>query len=163
MNSSSDMGRGELIRLEEMTLRHLNEVMDIELLAYPFPWSRSMFQSSIASKDECFVLFLEDNLIGYSILNYILDETHLLNICIHPNYEGMGYGRKLLRCLIGKALKRKSSMFFLEVRESNLRAINLYFSEGFNEVGVRRNYYPSKQGREDAVLMTLDLTIDAHV
>ena len=141
----------------------LEDVMKIECSAYEFPWTRSMFSSSLSSKDECSLLYVENVLVGYAIVSYILDEAHLLNICISPKYEGLGFGRILLRRLISKALEKRSLCFFLEVRSSNARAINLYFSEGFNEVGVRPNYYPSKKGREDAVLMTLDLSVDVMV
>lgn len=141
----------------------LDDVMEIERSAYEFPWTHSMFGSSLSSKDECSLLYVENILVGYAIVSYILDEAHLLNICISPKFEGLGLGRILLRRLVAKALEKRSLCFFLEVRSSNDRAINLYFSEGFNEVGVRPNYYPSKKGREDAVLMTLDLSVDVMV
>jgi ribosomal-protein-alanine N-acetyltransferase len=86
----------------------------------------------------------------------------LLNLCIDPEYAGQGFGRFLLKEMIRRALERKCMMFFLEVRVSNTHAINLYFSEGFNEVGIRPNYYPAGNGREDAMLMTLDLSVDLY-
>lgn len=152
-----------LYDIRVMESSKLEDVMEIERSAYEFPWTRSMFSSSLSSKDKCSLLYVENRLVGYAIVSYILDEAHLLNICISPQFEGLGLGRILLRKLIAEALEKRSLCFFLEVRSSNARAINLYFSEGFNEVGVRPNYYPSKKGREDAVLMTLDLSVDAVV
>jgi ribosomal-protein-alanine acetyltransferase len=141
----------------------LDEVMVVERLAYPIPWTRSMFETSLASSDECWVLMIDGEIAGYAIVSYILDEAHLLNICIHPNYFRQGLGRKLLQYLIARALDKRKNVFFLEVRISNQSAIDLYFSEGFNEVGVRPNYYPAKSGKEDAVLMTLELSVDERV
>lgn len=149
--------------VSKMESSNLDEVMEIERSAYEFPWTKSMFSTSLSSSDSCNLLYVENTLVGYAIVSYILDEAHLLNICISPKYEGLGYGRVLLREVIVKAREKKSIWFFLEVRSSNSRAINLYFSEGFNEVGVRPNYYPSKVGKEDAVLMTLDLSVDVIV
>tara|TARA_R110001592_G_scaffold362972_1_gene679093 strand:+ start:3693 stop:4184 length:492 start_codon:yes stop_codon:yes gene_type:complete len=153
----------ETLILDEMQYEHLDDVMAIEYKAYPFPWKRSMFETSLSSKDACLILIADQKIIGYAIVNYILDETHLLNICISSEYENMGLGRMLLGQIVLLSIEKKSTMFFLEVRRSNSRAINLYFSEGFNEVGVRPNYYPSNKGREDAILMTLDLSVDITV
>ncbi len=150
----------DLLVLDSMQNKHLDEVMEIERQAYPFPWKRSMFATSLSSKDKCLILTGDQKIIGYAVISFVLDEAHLLNICIGPEYESKGLGRQLLRQVVLLAIENKSTMFFLEVRRSNERAINLYFSEGFNEVGVRPNYYPSDRGREDAILMTLDLSID---
>lgn len=150
----------ESLVLDCMLDVHLDDVMVIERLAYPYPWARNMFVTSLSSKDICLILVADQKLVGYAVVNYILDEAHLLNICINPEFSSMGLGRLLLRELILAAIAKNSAMFFLEVRSSNTRAASLYFSEGFNEVGVRPNYYPSDKGREDAILMTLDLSVD---
>jgi ribosomal-protein-alanine N-acetyltransferase len=149
--------------LDTMQIEHLEDVMVIENQAYPFPWTRSMFISSLSSKDVCLSLIADQKIIGYAIFNYIMDETHLLNICISSDYQCMGLGRLLLRQIVLLSIEKRSAMFFLEVRRSNTHAIDLYFSEGFNEVGVRPNYYPSEKGSEDAILMTLDLSIDITI
>lgn len=150
------------LSVESMQSSHLHEIMCIERLAYPFPWRQSMFESSLASRDDCRVIVLDGELLGYSVVSYILDEAHLLNLCISPGYSGQGLGRFLLKTMIQRALEKKCMMFFLEVRVSNTSAINLYFSEGFNEVGIRPNYYPAENGREDAMLMTLDMSVDLY-
>jgi len=151
------------VQIESMQVNDLARVMEIECLAYPIPWSLSLFEASLSSADECWVLVLNNSIKGYVIISNILDEAHLLNICIHPQESGKGLGRSLLKFVIQKAVSRKASMFFLEVRISNQHAIDLYFSEGFNEVGIRPNYYPANKGREDALLMTLELSVDQYI
>lgn len=162
MTSSQFLISGFPLSLENMRLEQMTEIMFIERLAYPFPWTQTMFESSLASSDDCKVLISDGKILGYCVVSYILDEAHLLNLCIHPDYSGQGLGRFLLSAMKEIALERKCSMFFLEVRTSNSHAINLYFSEGFNEVGLRPNYYPAEHGREDALLMTLDLSLDLY-
>jgi ribosomal-protein-alanine acetyltransferase len=143
-------------------LSDISDVLEIERRAYPIPWTQKMLETSLG-KDDCFGVESGGVLVGYALVSYILDEAHLLNICIDPRYKRKGYGRKLLQFVVAKAIEKSSSTFFLEVRESNRSAIELYFSEGFNEVGVRPDYYPAKDGREDAVLMTLELSVDIQV
>ena len=151
------------IQINVMQVSSLACVMEIEKLAYAITWARSLFETSLSSADECWVLVLNGSIKGYVIISNVLDEAHLLNICIHPKESGKGLGRHLLKFVIEKAISRKASMFFLEVRVSNQHAIDLYFSEGFNEVGVRPNYYPASKGREDALLMTLELSVDHYI
>lgn len=137
----------------------LDRTLVVENAAYPIPWSRKNFEDCLKAKNQCSVFYSEDHVLGHSIVSYILDEAHLLNICIDPRYWGKGFGRFYLRHLIDAARERSCKMFFLEVRASNSAAIHLYHSEGFNEVGLRKAYYPSGNGREDAILMTLDLSV----
>lgn len=140
----------------------LPKVMQIERASYPIPWSENVFSECVRGNNLCYVLANGDEIVGYAVISVILDETHLLNLCVAPEYGRRGYGRYFLKHLIREANERESSMFFLEVRASNEAARQLYFSEGFNEVGIRPNYYPAKTGREDAVLMTLELRLDRY-
>jgi ribosomal-protein-alanine N-acetyltransferase len=87
----------------------------------------------------------------------VLDEAHLLNVSVSQSYQGQGLGRALLAHMIGVAKRRLAANMFLEVRASNTKAIGLYETMGFCEMGIRRHYYPASQGREDAVLMGLAL------
>ena len=160
MNSLDNSLSTNVIRPLEMI--DLDQIFDIEQRAYPLPWTRSMIEKSLG-KDDCLGLRFDGALVAYAFVSYVLDEAHLLNICVDPRHTRKGFGRGLLRFLIDRAIKRSVSTFFLEVRASNIQAIDLYFSEGFNEVGVRPNYYPASQGREDAVLMTLELSVEALV
>ena len=84
-------------------------------------------------------------------------EAHLLNVCIHPDHQGNGFGRQLVKFLIDCARLKNAQRVFLEVRPSNLVAYKLYESIGFNEIGIRENYYPSYLGREDALVLGKEL------
>lgn len=150
--------------LRPMLVSDLDVVLDIERQAYPIPWSRGVFEDCLENKrNECLVYLVAGQVCGYAIISHVLDETHLLNLCVSPALSGQGKGRALLKELIRIAIERSSTSFFLEVRASNQVAIALYHSEGFNEVGVRPNYYPAENGREDAVLMTLEMSLDQYV
>lgn len=154
----STVSANKVVRL--MQLCDLGEVMLNERDAYPIPWSEGVMSECIAGRNLCYVLEADDVLVGHAVLMLVADETHLLNICINTANANRGFGRFFLNYLISDARARKSAVFFLEVRVSNEVATELYFSEGFNEVGIRPNYYPASSGREDARLMTLDLSID---
>jgi len=153
------------IMIKVIDIQDLSEVMEVERLSYSIPWSESVFEDSIKGSNECWLIEYQGKGCGHAVVSNVLDEVHLLNICIAPKFANQGLGRVLLQYLISKAIERKAKMFFLEVRASNKSAIHLYFSEGFNEVGLRPNYYPSEsgKGREDALLMTLELFVDQYV
>ena len=84
-------------------------------------------------------------------------ECHLLNLCVHPDWQGRGLGRRLLLRLFAIGKANNADTAFLEVRASNRRAIALYESEGFCEIGLRRGYYPAGDKREDAIVMARPL------
>lgn len=142
-----------------MLASNLERVLSVERAAYPIPWSKKNFEDCLEARNDCSIFYSGEYVLGHAVVSYILDEAHLLNICIDPRYWGKGFGRFYLRRLIDVAKERASQMFFLEVRASNTAAIHLYHSEGFNEVGLRKGYYPAHGGREDAILMTLDLSV----
>ena len=87
----------------------------------------------------------------------VLDEAHLLNLSVAKSYQKQGLGRFLLEHMLQIAKDHQAANMFLEVRQSNLSAIALYENIGFNEMAIRRAYYPAANGREDAVLMGLAL------
>lgn len=141
-----------------MTEDDLLAIKKIEDAAYVFPWSETIFRDCIAVGYPCWVMELENEIIGYSVQQHIVDESHILNICIRPKLQGHGYGRSLLHFILAQARAEKTKSVFLEVRPSNIAAIELYESEGFNEIGCRKDYYPSVTGREDALLFALELS-----
>lgn len=145
-----------------MAFSDLDAVLLNERAAYPIPWSRKVFEESIAGNNQCFVVLHQGDIVGHAVVSTILDEFHLLNLCVSPRYQGKGLGRSFLSYLTELAMSRALQVFFLEVRVSNVPAIELYRSAGFNEVGVRPNYYPADSGREDALLMTMQLSIDHY-
>jgi ribosomal-protein-alanine N-acetyltransferase len=106
----------------------------------------------------CQVVLAENQIVGFAVLSAGADEAHLLNIAIDPEYQSLGLGRRWLGWVIRWAVAQNAHAMFLEVRSGNLVALSLYESAGFNRIGLRRDYYPSLLGREDAVVMGLDLS-----
>jgi ribosomal-protein-alanine N-acetyltransferase len=146
--------------MRPMRVDDLESVLDIELRAYPFPWTRGIFHDCLRAGYPAWVLEQGHTVIGYGMLNIGADEAHVLNVCTAPEAQGQGHGRRLLRSLLAAARNRGAQRVFLEVRPSNAIAIALYDSEGFNEIGRRPRYYPAKGGREDAIVMAKELFAD---
>ena len=96
------------------------------------------------------------------VISVAADEGHILNVCVAPERQGRGHGRRLLRALVDYARDCGAARVFLEVRPSNPHAIALYHDEGFNEIGRRPRYYPSHDGREDALVMAMEL-VDGEI
>jgi len=135
----------------------LDAVMEVELRAYPYPWTRGIFQDCLRAGYPARLLEREDGVVGYGMLSIAADEAHVLNVCVDPLVQSQGHGRRLLRELVRVARTRGAVRVFLEVRPSNAPAIALYHSEGFNEIGRRPRYYPAEHGREDALVMAMEL------
>lgn len=145
------------VSLRALRESDLNAVMAIELRGYPFPWTRGIFIDCLRAGYPGLAMERDGLLIGYGVLSIAADEAHVLNICIDPLAQSRGLGRQLLRALVQLAADRGAQRVFLEVRPSNAPALALYHSEGFNEIGRRPRYYPAAQGREDAVVMAIEL------
>ncbi|MBN5031446.1 ribosomal protein S18-alanine N-acetyltransferase [Stenotrophomonas maltophilia] len=145
------------VSLRALRESDLNAVMAIELRGYPFPWTRGIFIDCLRAGYPGLAMERDGLLIGYGVLSIAADEAHVLNICIDPLAQSRGLGRQLLRALLQLAADRGAQRVFLEVRPSNAPALALYHSEGFNEIGRRPRYYPAAQGREDAVVMAIEL------
>ena len=145
------------LSFREMQTSDLDAVMQIETVNFPFPWTAGNFKDSITSGHDCVLLQMDDSIIGYAILMMVLDEAHLLNISVAPSHKGQGLGRHLLDHMMQIGREKGGLNMFLEVRPSNIAAITLYESIGFNEMGVRPGSYPAHNGRENAVLMGVAL------
>ncbi len=145
------------MKLSPMLATDLAAVHAIETAANQFPWSLKNFEDSLQSGYQGWVVREAEKVIAYALVQHVLDEAHLLNICVHPAEQGKGLGRQLLNAVIDAVCLRGSNLMVLEVRRSNRRAQELYLSAGFNEMSVRRGYYPAVQGREDAVMMGMTL------
>lgn len=142
-------------QIRPLELADLPAVLALEARAHAFPWTRGNFEDALVSGYYMVVMERAGTLAGYGVVQIILDEGHLLNITVAPALHGKGLGRELLLHLMDYARQRTDTLF-LEVRPSNIRAIALYQAAGFNEIGLRRNYYPARNGgREDALLMAL--------
>jgi len=137
----------------------LDSVVAIERLVQTHPWSKQQFQESLASY-QCTVYEQANQVVGFCILQPVLDEANLLLMAIHPNQQGKGLGYILLDHSI-QQLKNNPIQIFLEVRESNTAAIRLYEKTDFHQIDLRKNYYPNPDGsREHAVIMVKTCTDD---
>jgi [ribosomal protein S18]-alanine N-acetyltransferase len=158
---AADQARTAPGRLRPMREGDLDTVMEIENRAYPFPWTHGIFRDCLRADYPAWILHDEERVLGYGVLSIAADEAHVLNLCIDPAMQGGGHGRRLLRALLKIARGHGAQRIFLEVRPSNPHALALYHDEGFNEIGRRPRYYPAKQGREDAIVMAIELFDDA--
>lgn len=147
--------------LRPMREDDLSAVHALEIRAYDFPWSLGIFRDCLRTDYPAWVLDVGGRVGGYFLMSIAAGEAHVLNICVAPELQGRGHGRALLRALLRLARARRVERVFLEVRPSNPGAIALYDSEGFNEIGRRPRYYPAREGREDAVVMALELLPEA--
>lgn len=144
--------------LRRMREEDLDAVMEIELRAYPFPWTRGNFRDCLHAGYAMWVLEDGHTLSGYAAASVQAGEAHLLNLCIDPQLQSGGQGRRLLRAMREVVRGQGAQRIFLEVRPSNTHAIDLYHDEGFNEIGRRPRYYPAHDGRrEDAIVMAMEL------
>lgn len=137
-----------------MLPQDIEAVVSIERQVQFQPWTAQQFLDSLISGSRCTVLVQAERVVGFCILQPVLDEANLLLMAIDPAMQGRGLGLELLNQSI-EQLGGGCVMVFLEVRPSNQAAIGLYEKVGFNQVGVRKNYYPAATGREDAWVMAL--------
>ncbi|PJE80869.1 Ribosomal-protein-alanine acetyltransferase [invertebrate metagenome] len=144
-----------MLNFRPMTENDLPVVCSIEQSAGHYPWHESHIQSSLSSGYTCIVALQNKLIIGYGILMYGVDEAELLILTVKKNEQKKGYGRQLLKYLMEQAAQ-EARRIFLEVRQSNRAALFLYRGIGFLPVGIRKNYYPDGDGREDAVVMMLE-------
>jgi [ribosomal protein S18]-alanine N-acetyltransferase len=148
--------------LRPMTVSALDAVCELEGKVYPFPWSRGNFVDSLAAGYVAWTLNgAGGELVGYCIAMRGVEETHLLNITVRPASRRLGHARRMLAALVVHARAEGGRRLWLEVRESNDEAHAMYVRLGFEQVGVRKAYYPAPEGRrEDAVVMSLRLDDD---
>jgi ribosomal-protein-alanine N-acetyltransferase len=144
-----------------MTVADVDAVTAIEARCYSFPWTRGNFIDSLVAGYCAEVLQqgsrARTELLGYFVAMKGVDELHLLNVTVAPDWQGRGLGNELLDAVQAHGQALGLPMLWLEVRESNHRARALYRRRGFSEVGLRRGYYPAAGGREDAIVMSLPL------
>lgn len=174
------------VMLVPMSVRHLDAVLAIELLAYEFPWTRGNFVDSLAAGHVAQMLmsvprpvasrrapregqensgaaqrFLEGangELLGYLVALPGFEEMHLLNLTVAPAQQGRGHARSMLEWLTALCAQQCARQLWLEVRESNARARGVYQRFGFAHIGMRKGYYPAPAGRrEDAVVMGMEI------
>lgn len=145
------------ISYRELLENDLEDILLIERDAYEFPWSEQIFRDCLCGNYMCIGVSMYEKLAGYMIVSQILDEAHLLNICLSKDWRGNGLGGYMLDYLVSELNIKKVKRLFLEVRPTNLVALALYNRKGFEIIGLRKDYYPAKGGREDAITMLLNI------
>ncbi|SJZ59951.1 ribosomal protein S18-alanine N-acetyltransferase [Garciella nitratireducens] len=143
----------EEFKMLPLDLEHIEDILIIENLSFPIPWSREAWIQEIRSnKLARYIMILDKNrAIAYGGMWLILDEAHITNIAVHPDYRGKGIGKKLMQGLIDTAKREGIMQMSLEVRKSNTIAIHLYESFGFRVEGMRKEFY--LDNHEDALIM----------
>lgn len=144
------------LEVRAMMPADLEAVAALARRADPFGWSLRNFQDALAAGYIMTVIEAEARIVGYFALMVVVDEAELLEIAVDPDFQGRGCGKTLLKAAVAAARAQACRCVHLEVRVSNERARKMYASAGFCETGLRKNYYPTQNGREHAVLMRLD-------
>ncbi|KNC88170.1 ribosomal protein S18-alanine N-acetyltransferase [Trabulsiella odontotermitis] len=145
--------------ISSLSTADLPRAWHIEKRAHAFPWSEKTFASNQGDRYFNLKLETENEIAAFAITQVVLDEATLFNIAVDPAFQRRGLGRLLLEHLIDELEKRGVITLWLEVRASNVAAIALYESIGFNEATIRKNYYPTAEGREDAIIMALPISM----
>lgn len=141
------------ISITPMTCAHIVQVSKLELLCFRVPWSEQAFANEMENNLAYYSVMLDDeDVIGYYGMWRVLDEGHITNIAIHPNYRRKGLGSRMIAHMIQTAEDANVHHLTLEVRASNTPAQGLYAKYGFKPSGLRRRYY--SDNNEDAIIMT---------
>jgi len=144
--------------IRRMTLEDLPEVLQIDQLSFPLPWSERSYRFELTENTASHMLVSVCNddgrprVVGYAGFWMVIDEAHISTLAVHPDYRRAGLGAELLRTVLDEAARSGAAMATLEVRVSNQAAVNLYHKFGFQIVGRRAKYY--RDNGEDALLMT---------
>ena len=157
MNSLVKLENTNNFCFREISLGDLDGIVQIEQAVNPFPWGEEALRDTIVSSGHHLMSLREGRAVGFLLSNFVLDEAQLLLIGVSPDWQGVGVGGQLLKELINRSREQFRKLIYLEVRSGNERAIRLYRSLGFIDIGVRRDYYPGLVGREDAIVMSLQI------
>lgn len=132
-------------------------MLEIERHSYSHPWSEAVFNDCFQSTYRLWALCRSEEMVGYAVVAYMVDEAHLLNVCVTPEERRLGAGKLLLRHSMSQAAADGMVRLLLEVRAGNEPALKLYEAMGFAPVGRRRGYYPAAGEREDACVLSIAL------
>ena len=147
----------ETQQFRTMVNEDVPNVMQIEKSGHAFPWTEGIFSDCIRVGYRCIVLEENGEIIAYGVMSVAAGEAHVFNVAVDIQLRNKGLGRKVMERLMADAKLMKSQSLFLEVRPSNIAAVNLYESLGFNQIGIRKDYYPHPDGREDAMIFAIEL------
>lgn len=143
----------ERVDFHPLKAEYLDQILEIEQMSFPTPWSKQAFLSELQQNSLAYycVCVLNEKIIGYGGMWIVIDEAHITNVAVHPDYRGKKVGEAMMLHLIGQALIKGAYRMTLEVRPSNFSAQKLYHRMGFEAVGRRRGYYTDT--KEDAIIM----------
>lgn len=142
------------VTISFMQEEDIDGILNVSSLSFSIPWSKTSYIQELSNPiAKYLVAKVDNNIIGFAGTWIILDEAHITNIAVHPNYRKQGIASKLLEELINYCKNKNCTAFTLEVRSSNIAAQNLYKKYGFSEAGIRKSYY--EDNKEDAILMWL--------
>jgi [ribosomal protein S18]-alanine N-acetyltransferase len=141
--------------IRKMTLEDIPAVVQLDKISFSLPWPERSFRFEVADNPvaRCWVGEVDGHLVGMVVGWMFVDEIHIATIATHPDYRRQGIGRKLLSHILRQALEEGAESSFLEVRESNLAAQEMYRQFGYEPAGRRKRYY--RDNDEDAILMNL--------
>ena len=139
--------------LQLASFSDLDKISEIEKETNEYPWSLNNFKSSLNAGNSSIVLKDKKNILGYAFFSVIGTDSHLLNITVSKDFQGRGYGKKILDKVLFQSKVLGATVIFLEVRVSNYKAIDFYEKFGFKRDAIRYNYYDASP-REDALLMS---------
>ncbi|GHG03467.1 ribosomal protein S18-alanine N-acetyltransferase [Thalassotalea marina] len=141
------------LKFTAITQDDVSQLMPIENACHSHPWSEKTFRSCIGGRYFSYYVTLDDKICGFYVAEIVLDEATLMDICISPDFQGQGLGKKALNDFVSKAQALGANTLFLEVRAKNISALMMYINAGFVEIARRTGYYPSEIGYEDAIVM----------
>ena len=148
----SAVAKDPLPQLRPMREHDIPRIFSIERRSYNFPWSVGVFSDCLRVGYCCWTVEEDSDVVGYGIMTVAAQECHILNLCVDPDHRRRGHARRLLDQLLESADTHGAQTAFLEVRPSNHGALDLYLNSGFERIGVRPEYYPAIEGREDALV-----------
>ena len=144
-----------MLQIKQLKETDVDSMMFIEQACHSHPKTKKNMQSCFSGRYFSKGLYCSDEVAGFYMAEMAGPDFTLMDICVSPNFQGKGYAKLLLENLLEEAKTLSAESIFLEVRVSNLSAISLYEQYGFNEMGIRKDYYPADNGREDGKLMGL--------
>jgi ribosomal-protein-alanine N-acetyltransferase len=144
--------------IRPMRSEDIRSVMVVERAAYNYPWTEVILKDCLRVGYYCVVCEVNGLVVAHGIMSFGVRECHILNVCVHPDFQRNGIATQLIQYLLETAKWKRADIAFLEVRISNEGACKLYKHLGFAEIGIRKNYYPAKTGREDALILSLELS-----
>jgi ribosomal-protein-alanine N-acetyltransferase len=176
MSGKSDINQVAELSFLPMQVNDLDQVLEIESLSHVHPWTKGNFSDSLSAGHWAYCIrpelskavsgsYLDPAVLwAYCILFPAVDELHLLNITVAPKLRKLGLGKRIMQAIEGVSAQQNIPRILLEVRPSNVQALALYRSLGYEQIGVRKNYYPGNPNtglREDALVMAKSIKLES--